>query len=592
MAGICGIYTPSNIFDSKKLLLKMLNKIEHRGEHKKLFVTKKVGIGYVGNRKVIKEIEENLTKYDILCVYDGTFFNNVTPRDIIKRFTAKGIQGLKNLEGDFSLIMYLPSNKLIVMTSLSNQRNIYYTYYDNLFYFSSELKSLLLSGVPRDIDFSAINFFLSTMHVLSPLTFFKFIKRLPFASILEISPKSLHCYHYWLPPTHIKIRNEKEALQKLFDCLILSTEKRIKAYNCNKENSAVLLSGGIDSTSLVYFVNQFVKNPTAYTLFLKEEGKYARLASSFFDLNHNEIFISSEEFFKYFPLTNWYFELHQPLQVFYSFLLMKDRKKTLFWADSAEEVFFGKIDYPLFYFLNYVRKFVRLPNSLVNLSSSLCPKYWMRRGIKLLNGDFFKFYLDYGDRFIEKEKLFTNFLLSNDPLKEMRKYFNFLNYDFLHNYAFTDLIVWFFSHPMPDLGPSLTNPFIDKNVLNVSFSISPELKIKFMTPRYLEKKMMSGKIPSETIFKKWNSWESQQNWVLEQKDFIINMIENLKKRGILKPEIKNIGKFLELVTNRFNQKGPIGDIFQIKAMQLFTLEIFLQNFVDNINLKKPKKLSL
>ena len=99
------------------------------------------------------------------------------------------------------------SRRLLVGRDRLGIKPIYWLQDGRRVAFASEAKALLeLDGVPREIDANALASYLELGYVPAPLSMLRGIRKLPIASMLEVSPSGVQVHTYWQPSTTVDER--------------------------------------------------------------------------------------------------------------------------------------------------------------------------------------------------------------------------------------------------------------------------------------------------------------------------------------------------------------------------------------------------
>ena len=177
MCGIVGICS-SKIIISRSWLKKGANTIKHRGPddfgeywsqngmvglaHRRLAIVDLTSAGH----QPMKSRSGELT-----IVFNGEIYNFIELRNqliglgyvfytqsdtevILVAYSKWGVDCLKHLDGMFSFAIYdLKNNKVFFARDRAGEKPMYYYYDNNILYFASELKALLVNrDLPRKID--------------------------------------------------------------------------------------------------------------------------------------------------------------------------------------------------------------------------------------------------------------------------------------------------------------------------------------------------------------------------------------------------------------------------------------------------------
>lgn len=168
---------------------------------------------------------------------------------------------LNKLDGIFQICIYDKVNKKIKLISdRFGCKFIYYYFKDGEFAFAPTVKALLSTKADLTIEPIAFECFLELGYLLEDYTWFKNIKLIKPASILEydIETQSLFQKHYWsyseIQQQDISFDNAVENLGELFKKAIK------KRYNPN-EQICVPLSGGLDSRMIAAAFNELKQTP-------------------------------------------------------------------------------------------------------------------------------------------------------------------------------------------------------------------------------------------------------------------------------------------------------------------------------------------
>ncbi len=202
MCGICGIYNHNGQAVNKELLEKMNHTLVHRGpDGEGYFIESNVGLGH--RRLSIIDLEggrQPMGNEDgsIQVVFNGEIYNFL---EIKKDLEAKGyhfrtrsdtetiIYGyeewgedfVQRFRGMFAIALWdSRKRKLLLIRDRIGKKPLYYYLGKNCIVFASEIKALLIDkSIPKQIDLTALDSYLSFGYVPSPLSIFKAIRKLP-----------------------------------------------------------------------------------------------------------------------------------------------------------------------------------------------------------------------------------------------------------------------------------------------------------------------------------------------------------------------------------------------------------------------------
>ena len=239
----------------------------------------------------------------VWIVYDGSpvlINGRSTPRresmsvPIASLYRRFGPSFIDNIDGPFSLILWDANEKrLILARDRFGTRPLFYTLMPRYIAFASEVRVLLdLTRPSRVLDVDAVRDFFTLRYVPAPKTPLSAIKQVPAGScVIADSSGSLLEESYWSqPPTRLPDASIDSCQIDLRKRLSESLGRRIVA-----GNTAFLLSGGVDTATLVGCAKQIVDRPlntftVGYSGFPAiDERENARRTAAHFGCEHVEI---------------------------------------------------------------------------------------------------------------------------------------------------------------------------------------------------------------------------------------------------------------------------------------------------------------
>lgn len=603
MAGICGIIGEEK-GPLKEIINNMLELLKHRGnKYRSIYSENDLIMGFQGAE------ERGYFRGEFVCLLiDGIIYNG----DELKKFISMenndnandevilsllyekyGIGMLRFLNGDFVILIWdIHVSKLYMAKSLVNNKNMYY-YQNKALIFASEIKAILAyPAIKKEVDIISLNNFLTFRHIPSPHTFFKDIKRLNAGSVLSYDYKNRILKEEDIGYISIKDSSnnlsEKDILVALWQKLNDSIGIRIK----KAKKAGLFLSGGIDSSALLYFLSQHTKDIKTYTAGgLEGDLLFSRKVSNFFHIENIGVDISAKNVFDISPKALWFSELPFCGPDAFQYLLSKsaEKERFMFWGQGSEEIFFGRHDYVILDKLERIKDIFPLVLLRI-LNKRLRGVPNESRICKLLNvycsRDDYDTYVSMRETFTEREResvLNRQYFLGNNASLERIHVTNgvHLGKNLLRNYSFLVLKNGYLSDVFPAMGYELMNPYMDKNLLNFLYTLPNKIKIKNNRIRYLLSKMMTSNLPAYIIKRRKEYWNAQTiDWVKSNMDILYLYIKRLKKRGYIRNSLKIEDYF---------QLGKFGA--ENKLWSLFTLELLHEIFIDRTYVDEPPALT-
>ncbi|HEX8515664.1 MAG TPA: asparagine synthase (glutamine-hydrolyzing) [Bacteroidia bacterium] len=323
MCGIAGFFSTDNKF-SEDDLLKMTNAIAHRGPdafgH---YFDKKAGLGH--RRLSIIDLSENANQpmfssdNRFLIIYNGEVYNyreiatelkqkfksefrtSSDTEVILEAYIRYGPECVQKLNGMFALAIYdIRKEEMFVCTDRVGIKPFYYHWDGKNFAFASELKALAqVKSIPQTVNRNAIYHFLHLGFIPAPHSIYQSVKKLESGTWLKISGNGLESKKYWSinqQVTEKVITKEKEAIVKLSDLLMSSVQYQIKS----DVPFGVFLSGGIDSSLVTAnAVNLSGVKVNTFSIGFEEnrfnESVYAKAIANYLGTNHHEFIVSYKD---------------------------------------------------------------------------------------------------------------------------------------------------------------------------------------------------------------------------------------------------------------------------------------------------------
>jgi asparagine synthase (glutamine-hydrolysing) len=254
-------------------------------------------IVYNGEIYNFREIRSELESYGV------AFHSHCDTEVVLKAYAKWGAGCLDYFRGMFAFAIWDTRTRgLFLARDRFGEKPLYYFRRDGLFLFSSEVRSLLQTGlIARQIDEVGLMEYLRYGSVLNPDTLIRGIHSLPPAHYLLLKDGELTVRKYWDLSTpereitspaqvrHIGPETIAELRTQMEDAILLRTVSDVPV--------GVFLSGGIDSSALVALLSSKHPSLSTFSVVFNEsdysEAEYSRSISTRFGTDHHEIEISS-----------------------------------------------------------------------------------------------------------------------------------------------------------------------------------------------------------------------------------------------------------------------------------------------------------
>jgi asparagine synthase (glutamine-hydrolysing) len=206
-----------------------------------------------------------------------------------------GMSFLRRLRGMFAMAILDTKNGLLhIARDRVGIKPVFYYHSGNRLLFGSEIKAILASGLaPREVDWDAIDSYLSLLYVPAPNTAFAGIRKLPPASVLTFDGRVARLNKYWEPRRETAVgMNIEEASERLHAILL----DAVRLHMQSDVPVGFFLSGGMDSSAMVALAAEAgVAHPITFSAGFHEKShnelEYARTVASRFSCDHHEMMV-------------------------------------------------------------------------------------------------------------------------------------------------------------------------------------------------------------------------------------------------------------------------------------------------------------
>lgn len=366
MCGIAGIITP-NAKNYLQEIVSMTDAIKHRGPdaeghqffnnaalgHRRLSIvdlsssgaqpmysnTKKECIVLNGEIYGFQELKKKYTDYR----YRGTSDTEL----ILAMYQSKGKELIKELPGMFAFAIWdEEKQELFCARDRFGEKPFYYAKGKNgEFLFASEIKALLASKlIQPEINNEALSHYLQYGYVSAYQSIYQNIYTLPPAHTLTLLNNEIKVKRYYKIPEkdlNISLSEAKEQFEYLL-------KKAIQKQLVADVKVGSFLSGGLDSSSVVSLVDEFLPEQTTISFGYdneKSELKFAKEIAKKYNTNHIEILEEKEDIADALQKVSPYFdEPFADMSYLPQYQISKAAKKHLtvvLSGDAGDELFGG-----------------------------------------------------------------------------------------------------------------------------------------------------------------------------------------------------------------------------------------------------------
>lgn len=547
-------------FKNEELILKMNQVTSHRGpDGTGIFLDDNVSLGH--NRLSIIDLFERASQpmksFDgkQVVVFNGEIYNFkelkkeleypfATESDtevILAAYKKWGHNCVKKLNGIFAFAIWdKEKEELFLARDHTGIKPLYY-YHDtstcsgqSKFIFSSEIKAILEHSMEKNILKESLNFYFHLNYIPQPFTIFKNIFKLSSASYAVLKNGKLEIKNYWQPDFNSISGRKKEIKKKILETI----DSSVKIQMTSDRPLGIFLSGGIDSSSILYFASKYsgsrVKTFSVGFDIPGEDNKFnadfnlARKTAKFFSANHHEFLVSGKDILN--NIEKAVYHIDEPIsnhtQVV-TMLLSKyaaDKVTVVLGGDGGDEIFGGYDRYRL---SKIISDYQKLPTFARKILSPFSEKLDMCGAQKYLS------FMSQGGSALERvvKQDFINY-------KNIEKffddnYFSARNLDYENNFMFTDFKTWLADESLirtdkmsMAYGLEERVPFLDYRLIELGYSIPSKYKVSYFNTKIILKEAMRPFLPEYLFNQPKRGWFTPMaKWLrTDLKDFAYEVL--------------------------------------------------------------------
>jgi asparagine synthase (glutamine-hydrolysing) len=370
MCGIAG-YINLKAPIEKTIFNSMVDSLIHRGpdgwgaffNEKKTVALGHRRLSFIDLSETGKQPMSNVTS-DICITFNGEIYNYKELREelsanysfktetdtevILAAYSTWGANFMHKLKGMFAFGIYdAKCNKLLLVRDRFGIKPLYYFKDEHRLIFASEIKAILASEiVQKEIDFSAFADYFVYRYIPSPKTIWKKIAKVPPATYLEIdtSDLSIKETEYWKIKCSDVKENYENIVQEIDNKLNQSVEEHTRA----DVPIGSFLSGGYDSSALVYYMKQLHQQPQTFSIgfskWEKSEDQYAKIVAKHLDVENTSVIADESSLDLLDIMADVYDEPIADISIVPTFLVSKlarQKVKAVLSGEGADEIFAG-----------------------------------------------------------------------------------------------------------------------------------------------------------------------------------------------------------------------------------------------------------
>jgi len=611
VCGIAGYFSTKNKF-SKEDLIGMTACLAHRGPDAEGFFTDEFcGLGHKRLSIIDLSTRANQPLYSennrFVIVYNGEVYNfseigahlkgsgihkdhshfktSSDTEVILEAFAAYGPDFVNQLNGMFAIAIYDKELKeLYLFRDRLGIKPLIYLWDHENFAFGSEIKSITsLQSFHKELNKEVLHDYLHLGFVPTPYTIYKNVFKLNAGCWMKVTQNGIEEFRYWNINTKLSnnvIENKEQSMVKLSDLLMSSVQYQLKS----DVPFGVFLSGGIDSSLVTAQAVQLssVKVNT-FSIGFEEnshnESEYAKAVAQYLQTDHHEFIVSYKDAIQLIDsILETYDEPFADPSAIPTMLVSKlarDYVTVTLSGEGGDELFMGygsykwakRLSNPLNKLLAYpvaavlskmnsrmqrISHMLRYKDSF-NLRSHIFSQeqyYFTSNEItELLNTEFKPVSLVGNDMKINFNSVLGETINAGLPkigtrsLTAMEQQAIFDLYYYLPDDLLTKV-----DRASMRFSLETRVPYLDHRVVEFALNISPDLKYKNGTSKFILKQILYQYIPEEFFARPKQGFAIPLNkWLHKELAYLIE--ENLDQSTIEKYGIVKFNKVKELLFN-------------------------------------------
>jgi asparagine synthase (glutamine-hydrolysing) len=607
-------------------ILRMTRVIRHRGPDDEGVWTAS-GIGLGSRRLAIIDLSprarQPMTNEDgsLRIVFNGEIYNFQSLRtELLRRghrlqsdgdtetvlhlYEDHGVDCLRYLRGMFAFALWDASRRtLFLARDRLGKKPLFYGDDGKTFRFGSEAKAIFADpGVSAEPDPVAIHHYLTYGYVPSPWSAFRGLRKLPPAHYLLVRDGRLTVERYWTLRYRPK-RTECEAA--LADELLTLLQEAVRLRLISDVPLGTLLSGGIDSSTIVALMRRLTSGPIrtfsiGFEQSRYDELAYARQVARRFETDHHELVVKPDAL-AMLPRLVWHYnEPFGDSSALPSMALCEMARGFVTVAlngDGGDEAFLGYDRYRGARLAQWYDVLPALSRGLVAFGRRGLvrggPKSWAYRGRRFLEALVLpprRRYARWITAFGEDRKVelylpdFAGRLGGRDSLdlldaaydaSDAAEFVEASSHADVQMYLPDDLLV---KMDIASMANSLEvrSPFLDHEVMEFAATLPMSIKLRGMTQKYLLKRVMHDMLPAPVLRrKKMGFGVPIDHWFrheLREMAYDVLLSERARTRGYFRPEI---------VRRCLDEHVQGAAHHHARLWSLLVLELWHRTFIDD-----------
>jgi asparagine synthase (glutamine-hydrolysing) len=222
-----------------------------------------------------------------------TFRTHCDTEVIVHLYEEYGPAFVEHIDGMYAIAVWdASSDTLVLVRDRIGIKPLYYAELADSLLFGSEVKPLLMAGLPRDLDIGALDAFFTLSYIPAPHTIFAAARKLLPGHFLTCrAGGEAKLESYWRLPSPTRDKPPVEELSRRLRELL---EGAVKRHLVSDVPLGAFLSGGLDSSAVVALMAEHTSRPVrTFSVGFAEESydetSHARKVAAQYGTDHHEL---------------------------------------------------------------------------------------------------------------------------------------------------------------------------------------------------------------------------------------------------------------------------------------------------------------
>ena len=509
----------------------------------------------------------NFKKLKLELIDKGhSFVSNGDTEILLSAWKEWGVSMLEKLDGMFSFVIWDTKNKnLFLARDRFGKKPLVYCIKDNSIFFASDVKSLACLTEGQGLNKEAIQSLFRFRFIYEPMTIYK--------NFIKLSPGSFMNFNNYGVKVEDWYYKDLKNKQLQFDStqqLKYLINKAVKKRLVSDVPLGIFLSGGIDSAIIMSSVSELGKKIPTFTVGFKDQKKYydesisAKKISKYFGFENKTIYLDQKKVLssidQILEANDEPFADSSAIAMHLISYSVKDDIKVALTGDGGDEIFGGYSKYTSYKWKKLMSFFPnKFKDALIAVLSDNKENSFLnfmrkfKRFLESYDNDTEKMQINYLDQLNNKEyESLFGLEKKPPPISLFRGSHNFseLNKVLFRDFRFSllgDMLVKLDRHSMAN-SIELRSPFLDKDLVNLSFNMSSKKKIGLFSGKLILRECYKHSFPDWYFKMPKRGFEVPlSNWL---KNDLKHLVEKSTQPNVLESlSIKN----LNIISNWKNE---------------------------------------